>query len=239
MAIAAGVLIGAFVLWSKYSWDTYQTSYEGWRSSMLDQTRDSLALPVANDQERQAKFIALKKTAESIVTAKQSLCTVNTLVGWQRFIAVQRNRERNCQTIINNFATFADKLKAATIYLESDQALAKLFSVIPPEAELTEADWAGVSTGWHTVVSKVDALTVNASFRPTKQAAHAAAEKVDAAWQEVLAASVAKDKARYEQAQEQLVQSYRALGTIQDTDAVQLKALLDPLQSAYSGIINA
>ncbi len=228
--------MGAFVFWSKYTWDTYQTNYEGWRASTLDQARTSLALPVTNDQERQAKFVALKKTSDSIAAAKKSLCTVNSLVGWQRFMEVQHNREQNCQTIVGNFATFGEKLKEAVQYLESEQILARVLAEAPVKTELTEAEWTDVASGWRAVVGKVDAIVADGNFTPTKQAARDATSKVDAAWQEVLAAHTAKDKSRYIQAQAQLVQAYSTLGTITDVDTVQLKGSLDPLQSAYAAI---
>ncbi len=236
IAIATFILMGAFVFWSKYTWDTYQTNYETWRASTLNQARTSLALPVTNDQERQAKFVALKKTSDTITSAKKSLCAVNILVGWQRFMDMQRNREQSCQEIVGNFATFGEKLKVATGYLESEQTLAKILAEAPAKTELGEADWTAVSAGWHAIVGKVDALAVDGNFTPTKQAARDATGKIDAAWQEVLAAHAAKDKGRYVQAQSQLVQAYSTLGTITDVDTVQLKGLLDPLQSAYAAI---
>ncbi len=239
MAITAVVLTGAFALWSKYTWDTYLTYYEGWRTSTLDQVRTSLALPVTNDQERQAKFVALKKTSDSIIVAKKSLCTVNVLVGWQRFIDVQRNREQKCQTTVGNFATFGEKLKVATGYLESEQMLAKILAEAPAKTELGEADWAEVSAGWHAIVGKVDALAADDNFTPTKQAARDATARIEVAWQEILAAHTAKDKSRYLQAQSQLIQAYSTLGTVTDVDAAQLKGLLDPLQSSYDVVINS
>ncbi len=111
-------------------------------------------------------------------------------------------------------------------------------SEAPAKAELPEAEWVAVSAGWHGVVGKVDALAADVSLTPVKQAARDATGKVDAAWQEVLAASTAKDKNRYVQAQSQLVQAYSAMGTITDSDAAQLKGLLEPLQSAYDAVIN-
>jgi hypothetical protein len=236
IAITAVVLTGAFVLWSKYTWDAYQTNYEGWRTSTLDQARTNLALPVTNDQERQAKFVALKKTSDSIAAAKKSLCTVNVLVGWQRFIDELHNREQKCQTILGNFATFGEKLKVATLHLEDEQTLARIISEAPAKSELAEADWADAAAGWHATVGKVDALAADASFTLTKQAARDATGKIDAAWQELLSAHTAKDKGKYLQAQSSLVQAYSTLGTVTDVDSVQLKALLDPLQSAYNDI---
>jgi len=236
IAIIAGVvlLVAVYAFWSKYTWDEYETRYTGWHSSTRGQVGDAFALPATTDKERNNKLSALKKASDAIITAKSSLCSVNNLVGWQRFIGALHNREKKCQEMMGAAATFAEKTKGAIGYLESEKALTAIISSIPSQKpELVESDWAAQAAAWHAAAGKVDTLAANANFAPVKQVAQITTKKIDAAWQEIIAANAAKDKARYLKAQSQLADSYGTLGDITGVSTKQLKTLLDPLQLAY------
>lgn len=228
------LLLGAYGLWSKHIWDNYETNYNVWHSSTQAKINAALGLPAATNKQRSAKLATLKKTSDAITAAKGSLCGVNGLVGWQGFIGALHNRQEACQKLLDTSVTFNEKLKAATGYLDNEQALARVISAIPAsKPQLAEGDWEAQATAWHEAAAKIDTLAVSANFVPTKQTAQTATKKIEAAWQEVIAAHKVKDKARYLKAQSQLADSYATLHAMTETSTQKLKLLLDPLQTAY------
>lgn len=235
IAIIAAVvlLVGAYALWSKHTWDEYETRYEGWHIALRDQVNATLALPTTTDKERLTKLTALKKTSDTIMSSKTSLCNANILVNWQQFIEMLRMRWHECQKTVTTSVTFNQKMQATITYLEYEQALAKVIGEIPSKSELTEADWGAQADTWHNAVVRIEKLPSNTDFAPTKQIARETVLKIDAAWKEVLAAHTAKDKARYLKAQGQLADAYNSLENIAVVGAKQFKIILGPLQTAY------
>lgn len=229
----AVLLVGGYAFWSKVTWDGYEHKFTRWHADTKAQITKALSLPVTNEQERQKKFEALKQGSGNITTAKDSLCSMNNLASWQRVIKELHAREQKCQEMIDTVVTFSEKLQAATMYLESEQALAKIISSVPAQTELTEKDWQTQGAAWHDTADKVGKLATHTDFEPTKQAAFEAAKKIDAAWQEVVAAHTAKDQSKYANAQAQLASAYGALDTMATVSEQQLKKALDPLQPAY------
>jgi len=228
------LVVGGYALWSKYTWDEYEVEYGKWHTTTQDQLNTALMLPAVTEKERLTKLGALKKASDGITSARTSLCNANILVSWQRIAPAFRDREEKCQRTVDTSVAFSQKMQAVITYLEQEQVLTGLISAIPVgKSELAEADWQAQAAAWHETASKVKTLPSNTDFAPTKQIAAETIVKVDVAWQEVVAAHGAKDKARYTKAQTQLADSYGSLDAIAVTGAKQLKILLDPLQAAY------
>lgn len=231
------VLTAAYVLWSKYTWNEYEADYTAWRSSTHGQLDKALALPVKTAQERSGKFLALKDVSNTITTAQDSLCKVNAIVAWQQFIKPLGEQTADCNAMITAAGSLNESLKKAILYLENEKSLADILDVVHGDkTELAEGDWNAQAAAWHMALEKTDKMMVSEAFAPTKKVARDTIKSIDDAWQAVMAAHKAKDKAAYIKAQTLLVQTYGALGNILDSNTKQLKTLLDPLQAQYNAV---
>jgi hypothetical protein len=232
--IIAGVLvvIGAYGVWSKVTWDDYALRYKNWQTQTKQQFDAALKLPVASDNDREEKLRALTSVSDKITDDKDSICALNALIGWQRFIQTLGDREKACQEARERLAGLGEDLNALVAYMADDQALAVIMKALAGKAELVEGEWAAQATTVHTSVDKIAKLKVQSNFSPVKQKATEVATRIDTAWQAVLAAHSGKDKAKYTQAQTELIQAYGSLGAISDISARQVEGLAGTVASS-------
>lgn len=228
--IAALLLIaGGYGLWSMHTWGQFETGYASWNNNTKQQAATALALPVKNDQDRQRKLAALKAVSNSVASAKNTLCEVNTFMRWQQSIDSLKTKVDDCNKVIDRQAVFGTKLQVVTTYLENEQALAKIIAKNNTPTELAEADWGAQPGLWQTTVKSVSDLSTHTSFTSVKGVAVKQVSDLEAAWKELVAAHQAKDKARFIKAQSQLVQGYAALGEIALASSQQFQKLIGQL----------
>lgn len=224
------VLVGGYALFSWVTWQGYEGNYTQWQASIKSQTDEALWV-----KDPSTKLAALKNLSKTLIGAKDTVCSAHVLIKWQEVLKSIKEREEKCQQALQRVSNLSKKLQATTQYLEEEKALGNVLTSVPHDKDrLPETDWQAQATAWHTAAQTGAKLSAHDSFSTTKQAAVATLQKIDAAWQEVLAAHTAKDKARFLQAQASLVQEYGGLGEITTISTNNFQALLDELQKAYN-----
>jgi len=236
------VLIGAYAFWSVNTWGAYKTSYADWQKELRTSVDAAIALPVTTSSERTKKLSAFKNISTEIDSAKQSLCRLPTMIGWQRVIGTLHEREEACNQVVGRAGAFGEKMKATVGYLESEQALASAIAamVAASNDKLTEATWGSQVSIWQDggkVIAKVALPT--ATFKPIKADAIEKAKAVELAWQELIVAHEAKDKAKYVEAQGKLAAAYDGLAGVATASGQVLSTLATSLQTAYAETFNS
>lgn len=228
------VLATAYIFWSRYTWNEYETAYTTWHDDVHKQLDEALALPTKTSQQRSAKLTALKDASDTMTAAQDSLCKVADITAWQQSIKPLGERMADCNTTLASAGTVNKSLQEAILYLENEKSFAQIIdSARGDKTELAEGEWEAQAAAWHAALDKMNKATVGDTFVPTKKVALEVIKGIDDAWRSVIAAHQAKDKAAYTKAQTLLVQSYGALGNISDSNEKQLKSILVPLQTQY------
>lgn len=239
IALLITLLFVLYIAWSMQAWATYKTTYTTWQYDLRTDVDGTLKLPVATQEGRLQKMSELRKVAETISSAEKSLCSVHPAASWQHFISSLKTREEECKEYLQNATTFNQKLEVAIRYLENDQALAKIIASAPNSAEKIKDDaWEVQVTAWRNVGTNIEKLPVGTDFTPVKNSAKEAAKGIEAAWQGVIDAHKAKDKAKYEAAHTALTEAYNTLAAISTRGAEQFKPLAEALQAAYVQAFN-
>lgn len=230
------LVIAGYVLWSKQSWDAYEKNYQATHVNLKDKLSKAVGLSVTNEQDRQNKLVTLDRVAEDVALLKDTTCTINVLVAWQRGpIKAFDEREEACKRMVSAVLPLGDKIRTVTQYLRNEEALAKVVkSAQNTKSELAEADWQSQADAWHKTIELVAASPSTSEFAPIKLIAGESLKSINDAWQSLLAAHGAKDKIKFLEAQGRLGEAYASLENVTVASTKQLKTLLDALQAAYS-----
>ena len=223
------LILGGYGLWSMHTWSQFETNYGSWDSNTKQQASSALTLPIKNDQDRQHKLVALKAVSNSVESAKDTLCKMNTFMQWQESMDSLKKKVDDCNKVINRQVAFGTRLQAITTYLENEQALAKIIAKNNAPTELAEGDWGAQPALWQATVKSVSDMPADTTFASVKGVAVKQVSELEAAWRELLTAHQAKDKVRFIKAQSQLVQGYAALGEIALASSQQLQKLISQL----------
>lgn len=232
VVIVLALLIGYF-FWSKNSWQSYETRYTQQFSDVHKQMGDVLALQSDTTEEQAAKLQGFKDISAHIDDLKDS-CTVGSLVGWQRSFFQLSEKEKQCQDKLTSLTAFKEKTVVAIHYLEDEKALAAVLSGAPhTDKNVEEKDWQGYASGWHSAADATKSMIVSAAFDPVKQKASELTGALASGWDEVIAASGAKDKSRFVKAQEEIMRTYNGLGSIADTANEHIGPVASDVGKAY------
>lgn len=227
------IATGVYVLWSKQVWDDYQPSYTQWHQSIKDDTDKAVALPAASVEERTTALVALKKVTQQIGISQDKVCVMHPLVQWQqKLIAKLDEAQIACRKEVDKTTTFKTSLNAIVLYIEDDQELAKIMMAIPQPDEVADDNWEKQVIAWDGAIKSTEKLSVSDSFKPTQQLAIAQMTKMKAAWQGVIAAHQAKDKAAYLTAQGALASAIDELDMIATTSQKTVADLSRQLEAA-------
>ena len=232
ITLALLITAGAYVLWSMYTWDSYKVHEKEWRHTVQAEFDIAINMRPEDDKGRQDKLVALEKPVKTISERQDTACKINALVEWQRWIKPLGDSERECLRVKDQFDKLKGALNELAAYVRDEYAVAEILDDVPlGKVEAAEDSWEDTATIWRQTTERLDKLIVHESFKPTKQIALRSVGAVSAAWQEVLAATTAKDKVRYENAQTMLAQAYSGMSNITDMDTKQLHSLSDALAS--------
>lgn len=243
MAVVSGVVLigGGYIFWSINTWNTYKTSYEGWQNELRIEADKAMNLSSATPSERTKKKNAFKDVSAKINSVRGSLCNVSAGAAWQRFVGELRQREESCARVVDRASVFGDKTKQVIAYLEHEQALAATISAaISASADkVTETTWSSQVSIWQNAGNVITKMSVSeTSFKVVKTAALDKIKAIESAWQAVIAAHEAKDKAKYVEAQTALATAYAGLSELVNVGAQQFSAVADSLQSTYAELLS-
>jgi hypothetical protein len=100
-----------------------------------------------------------------------------------------------------------------------------------------EKTWEASSKEWHGTAVAVKALKVDTVFNVTYASAESAINELDAAWQELLAAHTAQNKAQFMSAQSRVEKAYGGLTTLRDTNDHELQQLITEVNARYKAAL--
>jgi hypothetical protein len=222
-----------YIWWSVSSWSGYENRYATFRQTEKKELQAALDMKTDTKDQRAAKLSALATSVKKL-PSDDSLCGISSLIGWQRILAGElKKREEACYKVQSNLIALRGSLDKVVEYLESEHALAKLLAVVPAGGEVSEAEWPKQAEAWTAVAKNIEGLQVSGEFDTVKTTTKSAVSAIVAAWNEVLAAHQAKDKARYLKATAALYTAFDGLETIPRSDTDKLRSLLQPVIEQY------
>lgn len=233
--VAVILVVVLYMLWSNRVWSEYQSSYEEWHQNIQIDTSNALALPSSSTSERSEKLARLKGITDSIDSQKELYCRVNGLIGWQEFVASNKQRRTECQKVVDTLTVFNRQLQAMVTYLENDHALAKvLVTATNVQSKLTEKQWSDQVNVWSKARGSIQNLTVISDFTPVKELTIKRVIAIEAAWQKVIVANKAKNEMKFVDSEKDLQQAYASLRDVSDISVDHFEKTSTRLQTAYS-----
>lgn len=225
--------VGAYVWWSKNSWDAYEKQYTGLHRDVDAKLTAVFSLQSDTVQQRQEKTTHLAKMSADIEEMSGSFCRQNSLIGWQTVFNQYKTHEESCKASLAALGAFNDQLKLTVGYLQQEQALAKLLAAAPAQAEVAESEFKAQLTAWRTVYDGTRNAGSSGDFDTVKQGTVDATGEIVKTWEEIIAAHQTKDKTRYMKAVQALAAAYDKLGIVTSVNTAQLSGVSTKLQEAY------
>lgn len=215
-ATVAVVVIGSMAIyawWSVAAWANFEKNYTTIQSDTGSQISAVVALPVTTPEEKAKKRTALENVHTSIAT-HQAMCEIPVFISWQTRFGTVKKYQDECSDVLKKLTSVDESLVVVTGYLRDEQQFAGLVTAASGGAsDLDEVVWAETAAKWHTLAVKTKELKVSKAFDEVLKRSITETAHLDACWQEVLAATAAKDRARFQTAKDELSKAY---GTFKD-----------------------
>lgn len=238
LSVVTLLLIG-LITYSVYSllmWRSYKNKTVDLSRTWIEKL-DKVLPVVSSNSNFQTKVGNLREYIDGFEGFE--LCKTSSLTSWQRVISPVGSLIEQCQTEVAAINELVNKLNSVVSYLENEYALGDIFkNSTSLKSEQEEADWEASANIWKLVCTNIESLKVADEFIETKQTAKAAADGIYVAWQELLNAHKAEDRARFNGARSALVLSYDRLAEIQVVSEDRLNKLTDNLESTYQRLDN-
>lgn len=235
LGIGLVCVLGVLYIWgSVMAWESFEKGNLAWHDEMKERSKKVFSVTVKNQVEKakkQQEFDDLMTTIQS----KSDRCNFSPLFSWQQFIQVNKERMQKCQQLVSGVRTFGKSLSAVNDHLRSENNVAQIIrDAAQTNTEVDETKWPGVTKQWADAETKIQKLNVAGSFSATKDLAVSKAKSIQAAWNALIAANSAKDRAKYEEADAMLTQAYGTLDEITQSSEAKLLPLITKLEQAYS-----
>lgn len=234
------VLAVAYTLWSKQTWDAYRPTYTQQEQDIKTDLTTVATAKVTTAEERTKVLAHLVTLTDKIATTDQAVCHIHPFLAWQAKLGkALAAAQADCSAMVSRVAQLQAPLKKVTTYTKNDNELAAILAGIPQTGELADDTWDKQVLLWQDCASAIDKLSVGTDFVPVKQSALTKVSAVRDAWQAVIAAHQAKDKAKYVAAQGGLAQSLDGLNEISVTSEKELSGLVKELEKAATMAIGS
>jgi hypothetical protein len=231
---------GSYVLWSKQVWDAYQPTYTQWHQTLKTDIAALAEAPTASPDDRKAVLSSFERVTKQADVANQTLCQIHPAVAWQANIWHNLQAVRtDCATTVASAAKLGDPFQKVTTYIQDDNKLAAIITTAPQSSELADDAWEAQVTAWQKMTTDIESTSASAAFAPVKKLAVTQVTAVKDAWQAVITAHQAKDKAKYLAAQDSLAHALDGLSEITVMSEKELQPLTIELEKAISGVIDS
>lgn len=233
---AVVVALATYGWWSTTIWNSYENQYVSVQKRIDTQLVAAFSLQSDTRDEKRVKLSELSKLQADLET-NNSLCSQNKLVDWQqRVISEYAKRNEKCKEVQSLVASFEGQLQGVVEYLQNEHALAAIFASGPQQTEVSEGEFEEQLQAWRALAESVKGTSSVESFSAVKQSAMDTTGDVVKAWEEVIAAHQAKDKARYIKATQELAASYDKVENIAAVSTVELTKMATSLKEAYQNL---
>jgi len=231
-SVFAGLLIlGGIIAWNILSWADYEQKYTSWHSQLRTKTDVALALPAKTPSDREKKRSSLGALG-GIINEGKSHCDRYKIIHWQQFIPQVKERIDACNQIRERSGRFAIDMNIVVGYLDAEQGITRVLAK-GIATKLDEGVMKQQPQVWLGIEKEVGVLDIPERFVPVRQLAVVKAAAVREAWQLLVAANDAKDRAKYEEATDKLAAAYGAFGEITDLSEKTFVPLVASLEKSY------
>lgn len=230
--VAAVIIIGIYIGCSVMAWSAFDRKTTETVSIIHEKTDKAFKQKVTDAKNRQEKIQAIEAVYASVL--EQKPCEIGAIYRWQQAVigSLKASTEK-CEVQLKKLHGFSNSVNNMMAYLKNERQLAGILSEVTTASALADAEWGTALQKWTDAEKKVTQLSSVDSFTASKQLAVQRISSVKAAWQEVIAASQAKDRKRYEAATVSLGQTYAALVDIKGASEAGLLLLIDKVNSSY------
>lgn len=232
VAAIALVSLGLYGFYSVQSWREYEGNYLAWQSAAKKEVDASFALPIDTPEEYEQKLQSLKDINIKLEGEQGAICSGRPLTGWQSGFGAAKDLRDHCQDVAKEVNELTGTLTEVLGYLQGEYTLRQLLGSATGSYQ-SEESWTGAVASWQKTRADVEKMSSNASFASTKEITVIAVKGVESAWNELLAAHVAKDKPRFIKAKAGLSSAYDGLGAISVKNDQQMAALSKKVGEAY------
>lgn len=192
-----------------------------------------LAMSTKTTEDKIKKRTALVDLSTTIKQAKDD-CKVEPLYSWQQIISVNNDKMLSCKQLFDNPEKFANSLDEVTAHMKNAEQVAGIISkAAKAQDSVPEDEWAATQKQWADAEKSLSEMKIEKSFSKTKKLAVDKVHAIQIAWQKIIVANQAQDRAQYEQATQSLTTAYGGVKDIADSSNESLEPLIENLDKAY------
>ena len=233
-ACGAIMSVSGLVVWSIYAWQDYDQSYKAQYSTFHEQSKQALELPVGTADERSRKLTSLK----GVVERDNLTCSMYQWLHFERFISAINDKITQCEQGVSRANHLVAGIREMVTFIEEEGKIIGIFSSVAGSGEVDEGAWAGELGKWTKVVSDLEGMPVSVSLNLIKDSALKKAKGVKDGWSGVIAASEAKDRAKYESAVDQLGVAYGAVGEVSQVSQALFKDIVTRVEERSRALLD-
>lgn len=202
-----------------YTWSSI-ASWRSYESRLLDeqQAYESLKDQALQGKTPTSRLEAVQKLDDKL-ERRNELCTVNPLYGWQSWlIPALKDGVKKCTDKVKQLNAVAKPLSVLRDYLEAEAKIREIMSSLASDVAFSENNWKERGLQRVTLAKKaLNDLRASTESDELRNQALGLVTATEKAWQALIAASDAKDKAAYLAASEQVIKSYAEFSALADT----------------------
>lgn len=226
-------VVGCYVFASIKNWENYEQQNARNLTSLRQKTDQALEKISQSKLKRDEKMQQFDQLSASLKESS-GLCGNSLLFSWQQSLPANKTKVDDCQDQSKRFATLQSKLDVIIAHLKSEQELTSLIAAASNvKMNPGEADWPLILQQWSTAEEQLRKKNVTKTFESTKAKGIEKLQAIRAAWQALIDANKAKDRAKYEAAASSLSLSYGALSEITQSAETALVSLIASFNESY------
>lgn len=228
------IAMGSAITWNILAWQDYEQKPTTWKATLRTQTDEVLALPAKTAADRDRKHRSLV-ALHTTISGGKDICQRYQILHWQRFIPRVKEYIDRCTETIGELTQFARDIIKVTDYIDAERNMtASLAKGVA--TKLDEAAWRLQPQTWQGIEKELSELRSPHAFREVHQLAEAKARSVREAWQALVVASEAKDRAKYEAASGKLAAIYDTFGELASLSENTFLPLATALEKSYQQV---
>lgn len=226
--------VGLYVWQSATAWSAYE------RRLTAEQATYTQLQAAAMTGTAEERLQAIRKLDDKLAD-RGKLCHVDTLYAWQATVVpVLRDGVESCQSAAKQLNALADPLGALRDYLDTTEQVSEIIAELTPSGPLTETNWAkqGLEKARQAQKS-IETLQVSGKdAKELVEQAKGLSDRLAKAWQELLSANEAKDKAAFITANADVAKAYVDFAGLADTADAQITEKAEKALKAASAATN-
>lgn len=232
-AAVVAVLVGVYIFFSFQVWSDLDKQSQARNSIVKGQLVAALNMKSTTEAEKLKKTTQIKAASEAI-NSQANTCEVPFLFAWQQSLGSNTEKLEQCKTTAAKLQKIKSSLDAVVIHIENEQMLSQLIAGVGVSQQAGEADWPDIAKQWGDAETAMSKKAVAESFKSAQDLAKKQAGALQDAWQALIAANAAKDRAQYETAVATIAANYKSLGEVSQLSQAGLQPLIAEFELIYN-----